>query len=252
MQKPKFRLFAGPNGSGKTSTFQKLRREGLIHTEFYVNADRFEKEIRDNRQFSFNAYRVKVDDADFRMHILSSGLYERMEDKSFLEKIHITSGILYFDKTINVNSYHGSFIASYLAERLLESKQSFAYETVMSHESKVQILEQARAAGYKTYLYFVFLDSPDANVVRVKLRALSGGHDVREETIRERVPRIVSFLPLAFRDADTAYIIDNSNKAKIVAKKELKILTIDGQIPDILAEAVQIIQKQFSEDQYKV
>jgi len=41
---PEFRLFAGPNGSGKTSLFDCLRKNGFIHTEFDVNADRYERE----------------------------------------------------------------------------------------------------------------------------------------------------------------------------------------------------------------
>lgn len=251
MESPRFRLFAGPNGSGKTTLFKKFRTEGYIHTEFYVNADRFEKELRENKQFSFNAYRVKVSDAEFKAHILSSGLFDRMKEKDFINKLHIISGVLHFDETIKINSYHGSFVASYLAEKLLASKQSFAYETVMSHKSKVQILEQARASGYKTYLYFVFLDNPEVNVFRVKLRAISGEHDVDETTIKERIPRTFAFLPLAFRNADTAYIIDNSNEASLIVTKERDKLTVAKELPGILIEAVQELQQQFSEDQKK-
>jgi hypothetical protein len=40
MLKPKFRLFGGPNGSGKTHVFKKIKYEGYIHTEIYVNADK--------------------------------------------------------------------------------------------------------------------------------------------------------------------------------------------------------------------
>ena len=42
MAKPRFRLFAGPNGSGKTYVFKQFRKAGIIHTEIYVNADRIE------------------------------------------------------------------------------------------------------------------------------------------------------------------------------------------------------------------
>lgn len=40
MPTPKFRLFAGPNASGKTHVFKKIRRNRLIPKEIYVNADR--------------------------------------------------------------------------------------------------------------------------------------------------------------------------------------------------------------------
>jgi predicted ABC-type ATPase len=56
------------------------------------------------------------------------------------------------------------------AEKLFETNQSFALETVMSHESKVGLLRQAHEKGYKTYFYFIFADSISTNITRVKLR----------------------------------------------------------------------------------
>jgi predicted ABC-type ATPase len=75
MAKPKFRLFAGPNASGKTHVFKKFRRKKYIRTAFYVNADRYEEQIKKNHSFSFNAYRVKVDEGEFKSFILASGLF---------------------------------------------------------------------------------------------------------------------------------------------------------------------------------
>jgi predicted ABC-type ATPase len=246
MEKPKFRLFAGPNGSGKTYLFKKFRSEGLIHTEFYINADRFEADMKKNRKFSFNAYRVKVSDITFKKHIQSSGLFQKMKEHKFLELLFIRSGILYIPNSVKINSYHASFVASYLAERLLASKQSFAYETVMSHKSKVKIMRLARKSGYKTYLYFVFVDDPQTNVARVKLRALKGEHDVEANTITDRIPRTISLLPSAFQIADSAYVIDNSNEATILIKKEQNKLDMAAQIPTILQKATNQIKQQFT------
>jgi predicted ABC-type ATPase len=83
---PKFRLFAGPNGSGKTSLFDHLRKNGFIHTELYINADRYERELKENPHFNFNAYRVKVSQEDFLDHIKNSTLYS--------EKIRIRISLL--------------------------------------------------------------------------------------------------------------------------------------------------------------
>jgi predicted ABC-type ATPase len=44
MLTPKFRLFAGPNASGKTYVFKKIRKGNLIPKEIYVNADKIEAE----------------------------------------------------------------------------------------------------------------------------------------------------------------------------------------------------------------
>jgi predicted ABC-type ATPase len=60
MPQPRFRLFAGPNGSGKTFFFNHLKRSGYINTEIYVSADKIEAVLRERHAFNFNAYRVKV------------------------------------------------------------------------------------------------------------------------------------------------------------------------------------------------
>ncbi|HUB60670.1 MAG TPA: hypothetical protein VL978_08210 [Puia sp.] len=190
--KPRFRLFGGPDGSGKTHVFREFREKGIIHTEVYVNADKIESELKKKRIFYFNAYRVRVDNDSFKRHILESGLFQsKIKDKTFIDHFSVQSGILHVGSNVKINSYHASFVASYLSEKLLQTKQSFAFETVMSHESKVDLLNLARRNGYKTYLYFVFVDNITTNIARVKLRVLRGGHDVEESIIKTRAPRTI-------------------------------------------------------------
>lgn len=57
---PRFRMFAGPNGSGKTSLFKTLRNSDTIHTGIYVNADEIEVKLRKTLKFNFNPYRVSA------------------------------------------------------------------------------------------------------------------------------------------------------------------------------------------------
>jgi len=240
--KPRFRLFGGPNGSWKTHVFTDFREKGLIHTEIYVNADRIEAELKITRKFYFNAYRVRVDEASFKQHIISSGLYEsKIKDKSFINKFSIRAGVLRINKDVKINSYHASFVASYLADRLLQTKQSFAFETVMSHKSKVELLKQASQNGYKTYFYFIFVDNLSTNIARVKLRALGGGHDVEESTILARAPRTFRLLPSAFKAADSSYIIDNSQEAITILAKEGNTITRSSTFPPIINTAIQEI-----------
>jgi predicted ABC-type ATPase len=246
MLKPKFRLFGGPNGSGKTHVFKKFKSLGYIHTELYVNADKIEAQLKRNSKFNFNAYRVKVDNEEFKQHVQQSGLFQnKLKDKSFLAHFYIRSGVLYVASTVKVNSYHASFIASYLAQKLFVTGQSFAFETVMSHISKVELLKAAHAAGYKTYLYFIFVDNIETNIARVQLRVLKGEHAVNEETIKSRAPRTFELLPAAFKEADSAYIIDNSDQAKAIMIKENKALHRMPEFPGIIANAIQKILKGF-------
>jgi len=228
MTQQRFRLFAGPNGSGKTFFFDHLKRSNHIHTEIYVSADKIEATIKRKPVFNFNPYRVKVSDKEFREHIFSDGLFtSKINDQSFVEKLKIKAGVLYIKiNKKNINSYHASFIATYLVKRLLFSKQSFCFETVMSHISKVELINEAKRAGYKTYLYFVFTDNVELNIARVKLRAKGGQHDVDADLIKSRYPRTFKLLPKAIRLADEVFVIDNSDEPEIIAEKHQSKLIV--------------------------
>ena len=76
--------------------------------------------------------------------------------------------------TVAVNSYFASVASDFLQQQLLARKISFTLETVMSHSSKVDLLAQAQAAGYRTYLYFVATDDPAINISRVRNRVKAG------------------------------------------------------------------------------
>ena len=69
-------------------------------------------------------------------------------------------------------------MADFLRIKLLERQATFTFETVMSHPSKVKLLEKAKAAGYRTYLYYVATDDPAINISRVQNRTKLDGHDV--------------------------------------------------------------------------
>ena len=224
----RFRLFAGPNGSGKTFFFEHLRSNGLISTEIYVSADKIEADLKKKPLFNFNAYRVKVSDDEFKQYILTDGLYaSKINDSSFLRAIKIESGVLQINLSPKrINSYHASFIATYLVNKLLLTGQSFCFETVMSHVSKVQLLSVARQAGYKTYLYFVFTDNVELNIARVKLRAKQGQHDVNADLIKSRYPRVFKLLSKALALSNEAFVIDNSDQPEIVAEKHQSKLIV--------------------------
>jgi predicted ABC-type ATPase len=92
----------------------------------------------------------------------------------------------------------------------ITEKRSFSFETVMSHPSKVEILHQARDAGFFVQLFFVGIDDPRTNVERVALRVAQGGHDVPIARIAPRWFRSMGLLYDAIRASDDAYLFDNS------------------------------------------
>ena len=111
---------------------------------------------------------------------------------------------------VRPNSYVASVVVDFLRTKLLESRTSFTFETVMSHEGKVRLLSQAQSLGYRTYLYYVATDDPAINISRVRNRVRLNGHDVPVELIGPRYQRSLALLFEAIQSTDRAYIFDNS------------------------------------------
>ncbi len=107
-------------------------------------------------------------------------------------------GRLIFTGT-DFNSYLSSVLVAFLRTKLLASRISFTFETVMSHPGKVQILEAAQNVGYRTYLYYVATDDPAINVSRVKNRVKLNGHDVPPHLVEKRYYRSLDLLIAAIR-----------------------------------------------------
>ena len=119
-------------------------------------------------------------------------------------------------------------LADFLRQKLIAGRASFSFETVMSHPDKVQVLEAARAAGFRTYLYYVATEDPAINVARVRFRVSQGGHDVPEAKIVERYARSLGLLREAIRHADRAYCFDTTGDdswfvAEVTAGKTIEL-----------------------------
>ncbi len=93
---------------------------------------------------------------------------------------------------------------------LLEEKQDFTFETVLSTDRNLELLRRAKEAGYEIQAVFVLTCSSDINVRRVQERVRNGGHDVPEEKIRSRYTRSIKNLAKLVRIADRTRVIDNS------------------------------------------
>jgi predicted ABC-type ATPase len=141
---------------------------------------------------------------------------------------------------VPVNSYFASVIADLIRQRLLEKGVSFTFETVMSHPRKVELMREAQARGYRTYLYFVSTENPEINVDRVEIRVQEGGHPVEPAKVRERYVKSLNLLPEAVAASDRAYVFDNSGHssvllAEVTGGTQLEYRTED--IPDWFFES---------------
>jgi predicted ABC-type ATPase len=100
--------------------------------------------------------------------------------------------------------------AEEMRNHALSNNLSLAFETVMSHPSKIEFMQLAKTQGYRIKLCFIFTQSPTINVKRVFGRHKNGGHDVPQDKIISRYHRSLKLLRFAFKISDIAFIYDNS------------------------------------------
>lgn len=95
----------------------------------------------------------------------------------------------------------------------LDARRTFASETVFSHPSKLQLIEDARRAGFLVTLLVVGLSDPQRLLERVRQRVGEGGHDVPAQRILARYPRTLTQLAVAVRRAHLALLYDSQEVA---------------------------------------
>jgi predicted ABC-type ATPase len=149
-RKPVILVFAGPNGSGKTTINRNIPVIGT-----YINADDIKKE-----------------------HGISD-----IEAAQQAELLRIS---------------------------LVDKKADFSFETVLSTERNLLLLEKAKTLGYEVQCIYVLTCDANINVARVKARVASGGHDVPEEKVKTRYYRALTLLPRLINVCDMIFIYDNS------------------------------------------
>lgn len=219
----RFRMFAGPNGSGKSSLIAQIKKD--FNMGYFINADIVEAELKNQRFLDCDNYISKtLSQADWDTFVRSYDMLSRVGNDDF-PRITITDNVLVAEET--VNSYHASVICEFFRKELLSLSDSFSFETVMSHHSKVEFLHEAKTKGFKTYLYFICTQDPEINISRVRNRHIKGGHDVPREKIVDRYYRSLELLASAFKLVDRAFVLDNSNKSRdVIVEKDGKHIFI--------------------------
>jgi predicted ABC-type ATPase len=219
---PRLRVFAGPNGSGKSTIKDSLKSSWL---GVYLNADDVEKELRENRAVDLSPFKVAATTEELQAHCRASGHLAKhkaswSEEDTVLLSIADGKLLTYSGRDAlpadKIHSYLAATIVDFIREKLLIQRESFSFETVMSHDSKIEFIRRAQDSGFRTYLYFVATDDPEINVGRVAQRVAQNGHRVEEDLIRKRYGRSLDLLHKAVAVSNRAYIFDNSEEAAVL------------------------------------
>lgn len=119
-------------------------------------------------------------------------------------------------------AYEASRAAARLRRELIARRRSFATETVFSHPSKVELIQDAVDHGYLVTLHVVLVPE-DLAAARVKNRVELGGHAVGEQKVRERYRRLWAHVATAIPLTHEAFVYDNTSASdpyRLVARFE--------------------------------
>ena len=111
---------------------------------------------------------------------------------------------------------NASIEAANRVESQIRAGLSCGLETVFSDTSgqKLKLLRFAKGMGHRVGLIFIGLDDPQLSVARVKDRVDDGGHDVPDELIYRRFPRVFENLKKAIPICDFVLLVDNSEETR--------------------------------------
>lgn len=209
-------MIAGPNGSGKSTLIELLKN--IVDIGVYINADDIEASLNKKPVIHLSDYNINATTKDFSIFVNKK---ETIGTASFKKKLltgySIEANVLVL-KPVLINSYVASLIADFIRHKLLEKKENFTFETVMSHSSKLSIIDIANKEKYRTYLYFVTTIDPKLNIERIKNRVKKGGHNVSPEKAIERFYRSISHLPEAIKRSYRAFVFDNTTSLKLIGE----------------------------------
>jgi predicted ABC-type ATPase len=134
---------------------------------------------------------------------------ELMAVGAFVNADVIARGLSAFD--VEGVAFQAGRILLERLEDLAALRADFAFETTLASRTFVPFIRRLRDMGYHVQLVYIWLNSAELCVERVRNRAMTGGHFVEEEIVRRRYERSLrNFFGLYQPLADEWEVYDNS------------------------------------------
>ena len=110
---------------------------------------------------------------------------------------------------------------------ILHSGQSFVLESTISGRHHLQAIKNAQKQKYDIILIYVFLESVEQNLARIKMRTQLGGHNVPKTDVVRRYKRsLENFNDLSKVIKDWKLYYNGGTKFQLVARHNSKNLEI--------------------------
>ena len=117
-----------------------------------------------------------------------------------------------------------SLSAQYEASRLflreihanIDKRVDFAFETTLAGRSQISLLKKLRQDGWQLVLFFLWIPDAAFSKKRVRERVEHGGHDISNDVIYRRFPRIMhNLIKIYISLCDKVICYDNSRPKPI-------------------------------------
>ncbi|MFN7333067.1 MAG: zeta toxin family protein [bacterium] len=127
--------------------------------------------------------------------------------------------------SLDLSPYEAAELATSVRRELVNQRESFIFETVLSDPigEKVDQLASYAALGYTVVLIFIRIESVDESSRRVAMRVCQGGHDVPDDKLHARFERTLANLQRAIERLPHVIIFSNedlSNPYQLIAAYE--------------------------------
>ncbi len=113
-------------------------------------------------------------------------------------------------------------------ENLFNKRKSFAIETTLAGSNHIKTIQKAKDLKYNVALIYSFVENPEICINRIKVRVLSGGHNIPDDDVKRRFYRSKNNFWNKYKDiVDEWNLFYNGLSDYIlVAKKELEEIEI--------------------------
>jgi predicted ABC-type ATPase len=118
----------------------------------------------------------------------------------------------------------------------LDDSKSFVIETTLSGKYLIKVIKEAKDKRFYVNLVYLFLETEEENIFRVKNRVLKGGHDVPVDDIKRKYTRsrdlflntykaLVDEWMLVFNGDDSFEIVEDNHQ---LYDEDMKSLFLEG------------------------
>lgn len=144
-------------------------------------------------------------------------------------------------KALKCSDLEATQVAQKQREEHLSKMEEFCFETVLSTDRNLKLLQKAKEMGYFIRCYYILTVDPMINVYRVKSRVEEGGHDVPEDKIISRYEKALKLVSEVVAVSDICHIYDNSEAKPFRIFKKRKSQFYYQECEDWLLEDIELL-----------